>query len=847
MVTNYIMQYNDFISAYEKLFHIKSNDSIAEIYDLVLSILFFKYKVNINDLVLSILMAIKFNYRFVQHYINLLNLIFNKYSIPVLKSEIILNTAELLHLHFYINDLKVCQVEYSQNNFPRSNEIQFIIMNDQIEKFTQYVVRNSIENICIDIPGFSDLSVLDACCYFGSVNIFHYIISNLRKDITQSCLKYSFIGGNTFIINECLKCYSIYNKCLEYIVASHNHKFLEYVLDKSLFSPREIDYETIINSKNLKAVFLMFERDKFSIIPWCAAFSQTIDIFRNENLDFSKKSSKSQNILHFAGAHNTINILESWPNYIQYSRMIVNAKDNDGKTALHYASIKSCKEATEILILQGADVNLKDNMGLTALHHAALNDNKYIAKILISHGAYINSKDNVGNTALHYAVMKNNESTIEVLAFHNADVNAKNNVGITPLYTAAEYDKKDIAKFLILHGADVNVRNDDGFTILHCAAWKNSKETAELLILNGADFNAKDYNNETPLELAANNNKIEVQNVLISYVTGAKTVPKVIENKKYTRNNNVYSSSQNTPQNNNNILTQNRTSYSQNTPQNNNKILTQNRTSYSQNTPQNNNYTRTKNEYPTNNYSPQFNSKVSEQKPASYTPNNYTNVKIEFSTHYHTPQYNKGFSQNFVSYSPSNYARDKSGYSTLLNAVRNNNLEMVRNLISRGVNINAKDKDGCTALHIAVQNNDEEIVKILISQGIDINSKTDDGKTPLHYASEFNRVEIARFLISHGAHINAKDKNGYTCLHFAAKNNCSDVVRLLISNCSYINVRDYYGLTPLQLADRFQCKETAAVIDPSRNKRNSSGEDCGVVCTFFTLFCMLYRFASYCF
>ena len=67
----------------------------------------------------------------------------------------------------------------------------------------------------------------------------------------------------------------------------------------------------------------------------------------------------------------------------------------------------------------------------------------------------------------------------------------------------------------------------------------------------------------------------------------------------------------------------------------------------------------------------------------------------------------------------------------------------------------------------AVQDNDLDNVKNLISQGADINAKTGNGETPLHLAQS---KEIAEFLISIGADIEAKDDEfGMTPLFNAPK------------------------------------------------------------------------------
>ena len=61
----------------------------------------------------------------------------------------------------------------------------------------------------------------------------------------------------------------------------------------------------------------------------------------------------------------------------------VNAKDESGRTTLHWVSIEGHKEAAKLLIASGADVNAKDDKSLTPLNFSASNNNKETAEFLI--------------------------------------------------------------------------------------------------------------------------------------------------------------------------------------------------------------------------------------------------------------------------------------------------------------------------------------------------------------------------------------------------------------------------------------------------------------------------------
>ncbi len=66
----------------------------------------------------------------------------------------------------------------------------------------------------------------------------------------------------------------------------------------------------------------------------------------------------------------------------------VNARDEDGWTALMWASTYNSRQVIQLLIDKGADVNTKDNnYGRTPLKQAYINNRSDVAQLLIDNGA----------------------------------------------------------------------------------------------------------------------------------------------------------------------------------------------------------------------------------------------------------------------------------------------------------------------------------------------------------------------------------------------------------------------------------------------------------------------------
>ncbi|EAX96249.1 hypothetical protein TVAG_205350 [Trichomonas vaginalis G3] len=353
MSSDYSKKYEDFIGALEKLFRIKSNESIEDMCNIINKVLISKYQLTKTQLMMIITKAFQYNYSSGEIYVKILK------NIGLISEEI------------------------SKLTFPLEGSIQFIVIHDQIDKFKEYFSQNGIKNnkfIIIPILNKTNivtLSLIETCAYFGSVNIFYFLISDQNYKISTKCLKYSLIGKNADIINECLKENQMDMDCLREIVNSHNFEMLQFVLDRNIFSSNDFCdssfdflpiFEDIIKYQNLKAVFLLFEKEKSSIIPWCAAFPQTIDIIRNERLP-DTNDCMSRNIIHYACMSQNSDIFMFLFNT---SYKINNNHDRKSMTALDYAAIYNNIDAAKILVSHGAEVNI--NLDFHCLFYSILFD-----------------------------------------------------------------------------------------------------------------------------------------------------------------------------------------------------------------------------------------------------------------------------------------------------------------------------------------------------------------------------------------------------------------------------------------------------------------------------------------
>lgn len=258
---------------------------------------------------------------------------------------------------------------------------------------------------------------------------------------------------------------------------------------------------------------------------------------------------KGTNALHFAACHlggfdaararKTIDALIR-------AGAPVNAADEHGATALHYASYGARSDAIELLLVAGADINARSiifgtrDVGLPDGLRSSIDppdwpankprDHKMTpltAAMLYSSRWYASKEDFVGGA-------RRLRDSVAILLENGADVKTALLNGETALHIAsARPNGAPLVEMLIDAGADVNAKTNGGVTPLHYAAmvggmiWVSESqrslspetESLKMLLKNGADPNAKtvetEYNlPETALDWAKKEDRTEAVKLL---------------------------------------------------------------------------------------------------------------------------------------------------------------------------------------------------------------------------------------------------------------------------------------------------------------------------------------------
>ncbi|KAF3070177.1 Ankyrin-2 [Trichoderma lentiforme] len=270
-------------------------------------------------------------------------------------------------------------------------------------------------------------------------------------------------------------------------------------------------------------------------------------------LDLEDKDEAGMTKLHRAVQAGDRNLVESLIN----EGANLNSRDNSGRTALHYASLRQSRDYGILFLLlkagSKAAINLTDDSGQTLLHYEAESGRAGSAdylQILIDHGADPRITDKYGFSPFLWAVVAGQEQTTSQLLRTDTgtDVNSRSGDGrsalawaaglrrhriaswllergasmsttrdsqIVPLNEAAASGNLDTVRLLLDHRGDPNYRDRDGWSAIHWAAEEGHPEIVALLLDRGANVNAVSSYGTSPLHCAANGGVVSIVRMLL--------------------------------------------------------------------------------------------------------------------------------------------------------------------------------------------------------------------------------------------------------------------------------------------------------------------------------------------
>jgi len=149
-------------------------------------------------------------------------------------------------------------------------------------------------------------------------------------------------------------------------------------------------------------------------------------------------------------------------------------------------------------------------------------------------------------------------------------------------------------------------------------------------------------------------------------------------------------------------------------------------------------------------------------------------------------------------------------------AVRDGDMETVRQYIASGSPIDPKNENGVTPLIMAAYYGKMDIADLLLASGAayDAAYRTSSGITYLMVFSRIGDLRRVKALLDMGADIHGKDVNGDSALHWAIRAGQKATASFLIQKGADIHMKGLLGITPLIDAACKGDMETAGLIVP---------------------------------
>jgi ankyrin repeat protein len=197
------------------------------------------------------------------------------------------------------------------------------------------------------------------------------------------------------------------------------------------------------------------------------------------------------------------------------------AGENMLERELHASASKGDATAVRDLLAKGASIDARDDNGRTALLLATHANQIGSAKVLIDAGADVNAKDAINDSPYLYAGARGHLEILRMTLSHGADLKSTNRYGGTALIPAAERGHVETVRTLIEAGVDVDHVNKLNWTALLEAivlgdGGPRHVAIVKLLVDAGADINLADGDGVTPLQNARKHGFTEIEKVLVA-------------------------------------------------------------------------------------------------------------------------------------------------------------------------------------------------------------------------------------------------------------------------------------------------------------------------------------------
>ncbi|XP_046451149.1 serine/threonine-protein phosphatase 6 regulatory ankyrin repeat subunit B-like [Daphnia pulex] len=518
---------------------------------------------------------------------------------------------------------------------------------------------------------------------------------------------------------------------------------------------------------------------------------------------------------------------------LETGKFDINYRDEEGRTALHFALNAKNMTTARYLLENGADPTIRDKNEVTPFHlaasHATTTD---IIKLILKGSLVdISSRDDDGMTTLHYAIEASNVITARYLLKKGADPTIRDyNDYYTPFHCAAINSKESDMLDLLLKSEYVDInetRCRRGSTALHFAITASNLTAARFLLEKGANPNVVDENGLTPLHEAV-------------FLAKDMDIVELLLNHKDTNVNLLENSGNNSLH----YAKYNKHGLSEGIA---NRLKEKGAISVEEEIFQDNLLDEYSGEE--TNDENMVNKAVLNM---AIVDSNMVMVRFLIETGADISTVTWGEEGWNALHAASIGAKktelldvilatgkfnindaDVNGMTALRLALGAENMTTARYLLGKGADPTLSDNEGIYPLHLAARLATTTDIISLILKGslVDINSRDVSGMTALHYATGASNIITARYLLEKGADPTIRDKNEVSPFQLAAmfsKN--SDILDLLLAYEKKINIderNNAVGMTALHMSIMYS-NVTAARFLLSKEANPNVADENGV-------------------
>ncbi len=225
---------------------------------------------------------------------------------------------------------------------------------------------------------------------------------------------------------------------------------------------------------------------------------------------FNAKDADGKTALHHAVENKAVDVI----NYLASKKSFIDLKvvDEHKQNVAHYAAKVGDLDMFKLIKdLDPTLLNKLDAQGNMPLHIAIQNKKPGIATIILTEnkGGFVNWMNTEKQTPLHIAIKNGDEYSVKVLLKHNANVNCLDADGNTPLLIAAATGKTSVLDALLEAKADISIRDANGNSPLLIACQKKDITLAKKLLALGANPNDMNSNDERTFDLVKDNSALK--------------------------------------------------------------------------------------------------------------------------------------------------------------------------------------------------------------------------------------------------------------------------------------------------------------------------------------------------